>query len=300
MTCSDSRLGRVEGVGEADALERRLGDAADRLRRLEAERVEHGRDHVDRVRVLGAQLAARLHPIRPGEDERVGRAAAVGLALPAAERGVARPGPAPRVVVVGRRAAELVDVREVVLEGLGDLVEEAHLVERARHAALGGRAVVGDDHDQRVVELADPLEHVEHAAEVMVGVRDEARIDLHHARVQTALVGGQRRPLRDVRVARRELDIRPEQPDLLLAREDGLAVGVPAAVELAGVAVGPLARHVVGRVRGARRVVQEERLLRRVDVRVDDELDRVVGQVLAEVVAVLRALWAGSPARCRA
>ena len=38
----------------------------------------------------------------------------------------------------------------------------------------------------------------------------------------------------------------------------------------------------------ARRVVHEERLLGRVDVRVEDHLDRLVGQVLAEVVALLR------------
>ena len=80
-------------------------------------------------------------------------------------------------------------MREVVLEALGHLVEEAHLVERAGHAALGRRAVVGDDHDQRVLELADPLERVQDPAEVVVAVRDEARVDLHHARVQAALVG---------------------------------------------------------------------------------------------------------------
>ena len=75
------------------------------------------------------------------------------------------------------------------------------------HAALGRRAVVGDDHDQRVLELADVLERVEDPAEVVVGVRDEAGEDLHHPRVQPALVGGQRRPFRDVGVARRELRV---------------------------------------------------------------------------------------------
>ena len=66
------RLGVVEGVGEADALDRRLGDAPDRGGRLDAEQVEHGRHHVDDVRVLGADLAPRLDPLRPGDDERVG------------------------------------------------------------------------------------------------------------------------------------------------------------------------------------------------------------------------------------
>ena len=98
------------------------------------------------------------------------------------------------------------------------------------------------------------------------------------------------RPFRDVRVTRRELDVGAEEPDLLLAREHGLAVRVPATVELARVAVGPLLRHVVRRVRGAGRVVHEERLLGRVDVRVQHVLDRLVGEILAEVVALLRGL----------
>ena len=293
MTCLEAASRVVERVREAHSLQRGLRHAADRLRRLDAERVEHGRHHVDRVRVLGADLAARAHPVRPGEDERVGRAAAVGLALPAPERRVAGPRPAPRVVVVGRRPAEVVDVAEVVLEALRHHVEEAHLVERAADAALGGGAVVGDDHDQRVVELADLLERVEHAAEVVVAVGDEARVDLHHPRVQPALVGGQRRPLRHVGVARRQLGVGGQQPELLLAGEHGLAVGVPAAVELAGVAVGPFARGVVRRVRASGRVVHVERLLGRVDVRVEQEPDRLVGEVLAEVVAVLRALRLG-------
>ena len=170
----------------------------------------------------------------------------------------------------------------------GHLVEEQHLVEGAGDAALGRGAVVGDDHDQRVVELADLLERVEDAAEVVVGVRDEAGVDLHHPGVEAPLVVGQRVPLGHVGIARRELGVRRQQAELLLAREHRLAVGVPARVELALVAVGPLLRHVVRSVRRAGRVVHEERLLGRVDVRVEDQLDRVVGQVLAEVVALLR------------
>ena len=139
-------------------------------------------------------------------------------------------------------------MREDVLEALRHLVEEAHLVERAGDAALGRRAVVGDDHDQRVVELADLLERVQDAAEVVVGVLDEPGEDLHHPRVEPPLVGGQRRPLGHVGIARRELGVGGQEPDLLLIREHGLAVGVPAHVELALVVVGPLLRDVVRRV----------------------------------------------------
>ena len=99
----------LEGMREADAVHRCLGDAADGGWGLDVEQVEHGGHHVDDVGVLRPDLAARPHPGRPGHDERVARAAAVGLALPAAERCVAGPGPAPRVVVEVVRAADLVD-----------------------------------------------------------------------------------------------------------------------------------------------------------------------------------------------
>ena len=56
----------VEGVGEADAFDRRLGDPADFGRRLDPEGVEDGRDHVDGVGVLAADFASRLDPGRPG------------------------------------------------------------------------------------------------------------------------------------------------------------------------------------------------------------------------------------------
>ena len=126
--CRVSASGVVEGVGEADAVQRRLRDAADGGRRLEPERVEDGRDHVDDVRVLLADLAAGRDAGWPVDEERVARAAAVGLALPAAERRVARPGPAPRVVVEGVGPAELVELGQAVLQRLRGVVEELRLV----------------------------------------------------------------------------------------------------------------------------------------------------------------------------
>ena len=76
--------------------------------------------------------------------------------------------------------------------------------------------------------------------------------------------------------------------ELPLPGEDPLPVGVPAFVELARVAVGPLLRHMVRRVRGARAVVQIERLVRGNLGGVGEELDGPVGQVGVEVVALLR------------
>ena len=238
--------------------------------------------------VLVADLPASGDPGRPGHDEGIGGTAAVDLALPAPEGRVAGPRPAPRVVVVGRRSAQVVDALEVLGEVLRHHVEEEHLVERAGRTALGGGPVVGDDHDERVVQHPDLLEGVEHAAEVVVEVGQEPGVDLHHARVQPPLVRAQRRPLGDVGVVPRQLRVSREQADLLLPREHGLPVGIPALVELSRVLGDPVFRRMVRSVPGPGREQGEEGLLGGVDVRVQDELDGLVGEILAEVVPLLR------------
>ena len=168
------RGGRVvERVGEADAVDRRLGHSPDRCGWLGAERVQDGRDHVDDVRVLGADLTACLDAVRPGNQERVAGAAAVGLPLPPPERRVPGPGPAPRVVVEGRRPADLVNGPDAVFQRLGGVVEELQLIGRPGGAALGAGPVVGHHHDQRVVELAGLLQEVKYPAQLVVGVRQE-------------------------------------------------------------------------------------------------------------------------------
>ena len=67
-----------------------------------------------------------------------------------------------------------------------------------------------------------------------------------------------------------------------------LAQRVPALVELALVLGRPLGGHVVRRVRRARRVVDEERLVGHQRLLLAHPVDRVVGHVLGEVVALLR------------
>ena len=280
----------VEGVGEADPVDRRLGHAADALRRFDAQGFQDRRDEIDDVPILRPHFAARLDALGPGDDARVGGAAPVGLALPAAEGRVAGVGPAPGIVVVGLDAAQLVEHLEVVFERFLHIVEEEHLVERADRTALGAGAVVGDDHDQGVVQLADLFQEVEDAPEVVIGEADEAGIDFHETGIQPPGVGRQRIPNRHVGVVRRQLGARREDAHLELALVDDLAVLVPAHVELALVLVGPFLRHVVRGVAGAGGVIQEERLIRRIDLRILDELDRLVGQVDAQVVAFLRRL----------
>jgi hypothetical protein len=170
----------------------RLRVALEHGRRLDAQQLVDRRHDVDGVDVLVAHLAARGDAPRPGHDERVGDAALVaGEALPVRERRVERPRPAGVVVVVRRRAAEVVEPREVLRDVVRDAVEELVLVERAVRAALAAGAVIGDDDDDRVVELLGLLQVVDEPPDLRVGVGHEAGEDLGHAREEPALVGVQ-------------------------------------------------------------------------------------------------------------
>ena len=131
------------------------------------------------------------------------------------------------------------------------------------------------------------LHGVDQPADVEVGVLEEPGVDLHlplQHRLQRVvhLVPG-----RDRRPAGRQLRVRGTTPSCLLPREGRLALGVPAIGELAGVLVRPLQRHVVRGVGRAGREVHEERLVRRQRLLGRDPVDRAVGQVLGEVVALL-------------
>ena len=101
------------------------------------------------------------------------------------------------------------------------------------------------------------------------------------------------------RVDRRQLRVLRDEPELLLALQRLLAHRLIAHVEAALVLLDPLLRHVVRRVAGTRRVVQAERLVRRHRLGVLDELERLVGQVHGQVIAVLGLGRADRPDGCR-
>ena len=86
---------------------------------------------------------------------------------------------------------------------------------------------------------------------------------------------------------RRQLRIRRDDPKLLLPLEDLLAQRVPALVEATLVLVRPLRRHVVRGVRRPRGEVHEEGLVGHERLLLAHPLDRLVGHVLGEVVALL-------------
>ena len=225
---------------------------------------------------------------RPGHDERVAGAAPVGFPLPPSERRVPGPGPAPRVVVEVLGPADLIDQLEALLERLLGVVEELRLVGGAGGPALGAGAVVGDDHDQRVVQLALLAQELDQPPDLVIGVGQEPGEDLHHPGGKPPRRRRQRRPVGHVGIVPRQLRIRRDDPEFLLPGEHLLPVGVPSVVENARVPVRPFLGHVVWGVGGAETQVQVERLGRVDLLGVGDEPDRLVDQVLAEVVPLLR------------
>ena len=194
-------------------------------------------------------------------------------------------------MVVGLRRPEVVDAggHEVDRLEAGGAVEDDQLVEAAVRGSLGRGAVVADDHvDERVVEQLELVERVDHAADVVVGVLHEARVDLHLAGEDRLHLVRRLVPGGDLLRPRGQLCVLRDDAELLLARERLLAELVPALVELALVLGRPLGRDMVRGVRRARRVVDEERLVRHQRLLLADPVDRVVGHVLGEVVALIR------------
>ena len=287
-------VGVVEGVGEAGAVHRFLVDTVDDGRLRQADDLEDRGHDVDAVGELGAEAAAG-DPVRPGDDHRVAGAAEVaGHLLAPLKGGVVRVRPGGGEVRGCVEAAELfdaavlVDHRELLLGVEYDAVEERGLVERAGQRALHrGTVVAPDVDDESVVELAHLVHGVEHPADVPVGVLREPGEHLHLPGIQLPLGIGQTIPRRVRRWPLGELGVRRDDTERLLPLESLFAVDVPPVVELALVLVRPCLGHVVGRMCRAGGVVDEPRLLSVLRTDGVEPLDRLVGDVVGEVVQLL-------------
>ena len=131
---------------------------------------------------LGSDLTGTgTEPGRPGDDARIGHSSLVHLALPTFERGVARHGPAPRVIVVAQRATDLIDAVVHLADPCRVEVGEPHVVDGAVRTALRAGAVVRDHQDQGVVELAESAKEVDHPTQLMIGMGEEAGEALHES-----------------------------------------------------------------------------------------------------------------------
>ena len=284
----------IEGVREAGAVDRLLVDPVDLSGLGQADNVEDGRDDVDAVGELRAQVAAAGDAPGPRDHHRVACAAQVaGHLLAPLERRVVGVRPGRGEVRSGVEPAQLVDPAVLVDEGellLGaedQAVEEGGLVERAGQRALHRRAVVAPDvDDERVVELAHLVDGIEQPAHVPVGVLGEPGEHLHLACVEPALRLRQAVPGGVGVGTLGQLGVGGHDAQALLTLERPLPVGVPSVVELPLVLVSPLLGDVVRGMRCARGVVDEPWLLSVLRAHGVQPLDRLVGDVVGEVVGL--------------
>ena len=241
---------------------------------------------------LAAFLRIGLDAARPGDGHRVVRAAQVaGHLLAPLERRVVGMRPGRRKVRCGVKpaqfldAAELLDDCQLLLGVQHDAIEEGRLVEGTRGRAFHAGAVVTPDvDDERVVELAHRLDFVDQAAYVPVSVFREAGKNLHLPGVELLLGVVERIPGR-IRVrSGRQLGVRRDDAELLLALKGFLTVLIPAIVELALVFVRPFLRNMMRRMGGAGGVIDEPWLVRVMCADGVQPLDGLVGDVVGEVI----------------
>ena len=155
-----------------------------------------------------------------------------------------------------------------------------------QRAFFAGAIVADGDEDQRVVELSDLLQVIDQAANLKVRVGQIARIHFHEARIELLLFRRQLVPGLDVRIAIRKDRIGGNHAKFLLALKDLFAISIPALVELALVLIAPVFVYLVRSMSGARRVIEEERLVRRGLLLAVDIEDRLVGDLIAQVAAI--------------
>ena len=123
---------------------------------------------------LMAHLAFGRDPLRPGHDEGIADAAAMGVLLVAAQRRVRRHRPAMREIAVRVRPADVVDPAQLFRDRLGAEIIRPHRVDEAERPALLARAVVGQHEDQRVVADAGRVEKRDQPRQMPVGMIEHA------------------------------------------------------------------------------------------------------------------------------
>ena len=237
-------------------------------------------------------LLIRLDAVRPGNDHRVARAAQMaGHLLAPLEWGVIgmRPGcgKVRRSVLTAELfdAAPFLDQRQLLLGVQHDAVEEGRLVEGTGSGALHAGAVVAPDvDDQRVIQLIHFLDGVEQPAHVPVSILRETSKYFHLAGVQFLLGVAERVPCRVWVRPRRQLGIRRDDAEFLLALKCPLAVLIPAIVKLALVFIGPRLGDMMRRMGGAGGVIDKPRLVGVMGADGMQPLDSLVGDVVGEVV----------------
>ena len=237
--------------------------------------------------ILPAHLAPIGDALRPVHDQGIGDAAPVGLPFPTAERGVARKGPAPGVVVEVLGAAQLIEHRQLLLHRAGEVVVPHVHIHHPGRSPFRTRPVVRHQHHDRVLEGVEAPQEGQQPADLMVGVLQEAGEHLHHPGIEPPLLRAALRPGFHIRIMPRQHAVLRDHPKLLLPGKGPLPIHLPPLIKRARITIGPVLGHVVGRVHGPGGEVEKERLLGIHLAGIGDETHRPIHQIFREVVALL-------------
>ena len=177
---------------------------------------------------------------------------------------------------------------EAVLAGLTD--EGAKVRRRAEFLTFARAAVVGGEHDDRVVPLPHGLEVGPEPAEVLVDVVDHPGEDLHVAGEDLPLVVAEVVPRLDgmpgLGIARRKFGVRRNDPHLELTLVALPTDLVPASVVHAAVLLDVVDLRLQRRMDGTVGEVHEEGFGGMRCPNLVDHVDRLIGEVVGEVVVV--------------
>ena len=274
-----------------------LRHAIDGERRLDAHDVVDGRHDVVAVQEVIPRYRIRRHFLRPPDRQRVaGTAQMRRQQFHALVGRAARPAPAGVVLVVHQRRTQHIEPTEL-LQGVdvhprgGRNAVLGHQFGDGAVLALGRGSVVAPDvEEQRVVAVAEPIQLIDDPPDLDIAVFGEPGGHLHQAALKRPLVLGDVIPRRHPVVTFSELTVLRNPALLLGPLKHPLPVRIPAVVELPGVPVGPLLHDVVRAVQTAAGPVHEERLIGLQRLMGAQPVDRVVGQILRQVIALLGGL----------
>ena len=191
-----------------------------------------------------------------------------------------------REIAVGVGAADIVDAGELLRDRLRLEIERPHRVDEAERAALLARAIVGHHDDDRVVANVRRLQERDEARKMPVGMIEHAGEGRLQPREHATLVDGVILPGLDAVVARRHPRLLRHQPHRLLARQPPFALDIPAVHEFGIVASDDIGRCLVRRMAGAERDPGQPRNIGPIGMVIADEADRLVDQVLGQMIAV--------------
>src|SRR6185312_2685084 len=170
-----ARVLAIEGIGDADPLDRLLGDPVYHRRLGDPDDFENRRNDVDHVMKLATDGADIRDPGGPTDDHPVAGAAEVrrDLLYPL-ERSIPGPGPTRRVMRAGPGQAELINPAEARLDGDVDPLHCGKLADRAAKGSLRARSVVSKNvHEKSAIQLAHLLERMHQASDLRIGVLEE-------------------------------------------------------------------------------------------------------------------------------